>query len=240
LVEFQDKNIIKDNDGYKYILFVIDLYSRYAFGRAMKNKTSVETLNAFKQIMTEAKAKPKKLWRDEGGEFYGDVKKYLKEQNIESYSTYGTHKANVVERFNRTMKNNMYKMFLYNNNYEWTKHLQELIDKYNNSPHRGIQKYTPYQIYREGQLLDTIPEKPNLKAPKFKVGDKVKISKQLGKFDRGYRPKWQSEVFEVKEVKKTSPHMYVLKDAKGETITGAFYEEELQKTIQDKDMELLF
>ena len=240
LVEFQDETIIKDNDGYKYILFVVDLYSRYAFGRAMKNKTSVETLTAFKQIMTEAKAKPKKLWRDEGKEFYGEVGKYLKTNTIEAYSTYGTHKANVVERFNRTMKNNMYKMFLYNNNYEWTKHLQELIDQYNNSPHRGIQKYTPYQVYREGQMLDTMPEKPNLKPPKFKVGDKVKISKQLGKFDRGYKPKWKTEVFEVKEVKKTSPYMYVIKDKNDEVITGAFYEEELQKTVQDKDVELLF
>ncbi len=62
----------------------------------------------------------------------------------------------------------------------------------------------------------------------------------MGKFDRGYKPKWQSEVFEVKEVKKTSPYMYVLKDAKGETITGAFYEDEMQKTVQDKDVELLF
>ena len=58
LVEFQDPVIIKDNDGYKYILFVVDLYSRYAFGRAMKNKTSVETLTAFKQSMTEARVTP--------------------------------------------------------------------------------------------------------------------------------------------------------------------------------------
>jgi hypothetical protein len=164
----------------------------------------------------------------------------IKEKKIEAYSTYGTHKATVVERFNRTVKNNMYKMLLYNNNYEWTKHLQELIEQYNNSPHRGIQKYTPYQVYREGQLLDTIPEKPNLKPPKFKVGDKVKISKQLGVFSRGYKPKWQSEVFEVKEVKKTSPYMYVLKDAKNETIIGSFYEDEMQKTIQDTDVESLF
>jgi hypothetical protein len=131
-------------------------------------------------------------------------------------------------------------MFLYNSNYEWTKHLQELIDKYNNSPHRGIQKYTSYQVYRDGQLLHTIPEKKNEKPQKFKVGDKVKISRQLGVFDRGYKPKWQKEVFEVKEVKKTSSYMYVLKDSNNETIIGSFYESELQKTIQDKDVELLF
>jgi len=240
LVEFQDPIIIKDNDGYKYILFVVDLYSRYAFGRAMKNKTSIETLTAFKQMFVESGAKPKKLWVDKGREFMGDVGKYLKEQKIEAYSTYGENKSMVVERFNRTMKNNMYKMFLYNNNYEYTKHLQELIDNYNNSPHRGIQKYTPYQVYREGQMLDTIVEKPNAKPPKFKVGDKVKISKQLGVFSRGYKPKWQPEIFEVAHVKKTIPHMYVIKDMKEEVIDGAFYEEELQKTIQDKEVELLF
>ncbi len=78
-----------------------------------------------------------------------------------------------------------------------------------------------------------------MKPPKFKVGDKVKISKQLGVFSRGYKPKWQPEVFEVKEVKKTSPYMYVLKDAKNETIIGSFYEDEMQLTVQDKDVELL-
>ena len=53
----------------------------------------------------------------------------------------------------------MYNMFLYNNNYEWTKHLQELIDKYNNSTHRGIQKYTPYQVYRaKGIFGEHLPD----------------------------------------------------------------------------------
>ena len=83
-------------------------------------------------------------------------------------------------------------------------------------------------------MLDTIPENPNAKPPKFKVGDKVKISKQLGVFSRGYKPKFQTEIFEVVHVKKTIPYMYVIKDMKEEVIDGAFYEEELQKTIQDK------
>ena len=52
-----------------------------------------------------------------------------------------------------------------------------MIDKYNNSPHRGIQKYTPYQVYREGQMLDTIPEKPNAKNYKTKERNIVEYIK---------------------------------------------------------------
>ena len=56
-----------------------------------------------------------------GKEFYNaDVQKILKKHDVNHYSTYSTLKASVVERFNRTLKNDMWKMFTFNGNYKWS------------------------------------------------------------------------------------------------------------------------
>ena len=74
----------------------------------------------------------------------------------------------------------------------------------------------------------------NNKDPKFKVGDRVRISKYKNIFAKGYTPNWSEEVFVIKKVKNTVPWTSVINDLKGEEITGTFYEKELQKTNQEE------
>ena len=74
----------------------------------------------------------------------------------------------------------------------------------------------------------------NNKDPKFKVGDRVRISKYKNIFAKGYMPNWSEEVFVIKQVKNTVPWTYVINDLNGEEITGTFYEKELQKTNQEE------
>ena len=115
LVFMNDPEVLKDNKGYKYILFCIDVYSRYAFGRKLKGKTAEEVLQQIQSIIKEAGSYPEKLYVDQGSEFYNKkIQKFLDEHNIVIYSTYGPHKASIIERFNRTIKNNMYKKMLLN------------------------------------------------------------------------------------------------------------------------------
>ena len=72
------------------------------------------------------------------------------------------------------------------------------------------------------------------KDPKFKVGDKVRISKYKRKiFDKGFTPNWTEEVFFINEILPTKPVTYKIRDYNGEVIEGSFYEQELQKTNQD-------
>ena len=71
-------------------------------------------------------------------------------------------------------------------------------------------------------------EKP--KKPKFKVGDRVRISKKKGKFEKGYTTRWTREIFVIEKVLNTNPVTYKIKDLKGEEIKGSFYEQELQIT----------
>ena len=69
----------------------------------------------------------------------------------------------------------------------------------------------------------------NNKNPKFKIGDRVRISKYRNIFAKGHTPNWSEEVFEVKKVKNTVPWTYVINDLNDEEIIGPFYEKELQK-----------
>ena len=77
-------------------------------------------------------------------------------------------------------------------------------------------------------------KKINNKDPKFKVGDRVRISKYKNVFVKGYVPNWSEDVFVVNEIKSTVPWTYEINDLNGEKIIGSFYEKELQKTSQQE------
>ena len=75
------------------------------------------------------------------------------------------------------------------------------------------------------------PEKEKkIKKPKFKVGDRVRITKKKGKFEKGYTTRWTKEIFVINKILNTNPITYTIKDLKGEEIKGSFYEQELQIT----------
>lgn len=222
----------KMNNGYKYILTVIDVFSKYAWAVPVKNKTGKEVANAMKKILQERV--PKNLHTDMGKEFYnGEFIDLMKKFHINHYSTYSTMKAAIVERFNRTLKSNMWKEFSYQGTYKWLKLLPELVNKYNKTRHHTTNmKPSDINIKNEKHLLNTVYSHIKMATTKnkFKVNDKVRISKYRELFSKGYTPNWSNEVFTIKSVKLTNPTTYLLQDDQGEEIKGAFYEEELQKT----------
>ena len=118
---------------FKYILTVIDLYTRYAWAIPLKTKTSLEVKEAFEKIFKESNRRPKKLWIDRGGEF-----NLMKKQNIEVYSTENQGKAVMVERLNRSLKEIMWKRFTVQGNQKWVKLLPEVVEIYNNRIHSSI------------------------------------------------------------------------------------------------------
>ncbi len=66
-----------DNDGYKYMLNAVDVFSRYAFSRPLKTKTAIDTFAAFIDMIEVSGRQPKALWVDEGKEFYNSVFKQM-------------------------------------------------------------------------------------------------------------------------------------------------------------------
>ena len=101
------QSLSRKNNGIKYLLCAIDLYSKYAFVIPLKDKKGISIVNAFDKIIKQSERKPNKIWVDQGGEFYNNVsKKWLSDNDIIMYSTYNEGKSVVAERFIRTLKIN--------------------------------------------------------------------------------------------------------------------------------------
>ena len=174
--------------------------------------------------------KPNKIWVDKGSEFYNNsFQKWLKDNNIEMYSTHNEGKSVVAGRFFRTWKTKIYKYMTSVSKNVYIDKLDDIVDEYNNTYHRTI-KMKPVDV-KDNAYID-FEKDVNDKVLKFNVGDFVRTSKYKNTFAKGYTPNWSEDVFVVKKVKNTVPWPYVINDLNGEEIIGTFYEKELQKTNQ--------
>ena len=167
--------INKYNKGFRFLLYVIDIFSKYAWVVPLKHKKGISIANASQKILKESDRKPNKIWVGKGSEFYNNsFKKWLKDNDIEMYSIHNEGKSVATERFIRTLKNKIYKyMTAISKNVHIDK-LDDIVNEYNNTYHRSIKmksvdvKYNTYIDFKK---------EVNDKDPKFKVGDNVKISK---------------------------------------------------------------
>ena len=147
------------------------------------------------------------------------------------YSTHNEGKSVVAERFIRTLKSKIYKYMTSISKNVYINKLDDTINEYNNTYHTTI-KMKPIDI-KDNTYFNTDKD-TNDKDPKFKVGDRVRISKYKNIFAKDYTTNWFEEVFVIKKVKNTVPWTYVINDVNGEEIIGTFYEKELQKTSQEE------
>ena len=91
-------------------MYVIDIFSKYAWVVPLKDKKGVSIVNAFQKILKESNRKPNKIWVDKGSEFYNNYfKKWLRDNDFEMYLTHNEGKSVVAERFIRTLKTKTYK-----------------------------------------------------------------------------------------------------------------------------------
>ena len=217
---------------------VLNIFSKYGWIVPLKDKKGETVAEAFETIFKEGR-KPEYLWVDKGKEYYNKYVKDLLEKNkITLYSTENEETSSVCERWNRTMKSKMWKQFTIQGNTQYLDMLPKILKQYNNTKHSSI-KMTPTEASKksnEGTVyfnlygdMEQVTSKP-----KFKIGDKVRISKYKRKtFNKGYTPNWTEEVFVINEIKYTNPITYELKDLNNEEIKGSFYEAELLKAKQD-------
>ena len=233
LVEMQ--KFVKLNKGYRYLLTCIDIFSKFAWVIPLKDKRGITIKNALEKIFKQRK--PKFLWTDRGTEFHNkQVQDLLNENNIKLYSTNNSEiKSAVIERFNRTFKNMMYKKFTENNNTIFYNILDELVNNYNNKYHSTV-KMTPIEASKkinENKIKNIYNFEKTKKPGKFKIGDRVRISLEKNIFEKSYETNWTEEIFEIYDIKYSNVPYYYLKDLNNEKLDGTFYEQELQKTKQD-------
>ena len=227
----------RQNGGYRYILTVIDIFSRYAWARPLKTKRGDEVATAFKDIFKGGRI-PKRIQTDQGKEFENrHVRELFAKHNIELFSVKSAYKAAFVERFNRTLKHKLWRYLTSSNQRKWLNVLQDAVSAYNHSIHRII-KRKPANVTQD--CVADMREENNLPRPKGKddirIGDTVRISKVKSVFDKGYLPNWTEEIFTVADVNhKYHPLTYKLKDANENVIEGSFYHYEIQPVIPPEE-----
>ena len=230
LIDIQ--KIAKYNQGYRYILVCIDILSKYAWAEPLKSKSGKNILAAFKKIFKKGR-KPLLLQSDQGTEFLNKhFQNFLKSQDIHYFYIGNETKAAIAERLIETLKSKMYKYFTYKNTLNYTNILQDLIYSYNHSYHTSI-KTKPSLVTKQNEdhiwhILydhDVIDGKTPFK---FHVGDKVRLAKKKGTFEKGYTTNFTKEIFEISKRIARNPPVYVIKDKSGDEIKGTIYANELQ------------
>ena len=226
------------NDGYKFVLTAIDVFSKVGSVRHLKNKTSSEVIKALDSIFNE-RGRPGKLQSDKGSEFRNaSVQQFLKEHGVHHFvSENDDVKCSIVERWHRTILEKLYRYFTKSNSRRYLEALPRLVSAYNKSYHRSIGT-SPFSVSKENEekvwqrLYGATPQyiqsvKGALrKGPK--VGDTVRLSETRREFKKGYLGSWTTETFLVIKVLQTTPKTYRIQDESGEQIKGAFYKHELQ------------
>ena len=138
--------ISKFNKGFRFLLCVIDIFSKYAWVVTLKDKKGVSIVNAFQSILDDSKRKPNKIWVDKESEFYNrSMKSWLQDNDIVLYSTHNEGKSVVVERFIKTLKNKSYKYMTSVSKNVYIDKLDDIVNEYNNTYHRTI-KVKPIDI----------------------------------------------------------------------------------------------
>ena len=238
--------LYKENDGYKYFLLAIDIFSRYVWVRPVKTKYAKEIVKVITSIFAEGR-KPRTIRTDGGKEFQNQtVKAFLSEQGVHIFSTYNEVQANYAERAIKTIKSKLYRYLISRNTLRYIDVLQDLVKSYNNTVHSSLGR-PPSKVTKQNESEVRLDQYMKRRKPKndwdskfqlmkYKVGDQVRITYRRKAFDREYDQKFSGEVFVVSEARRrnTIP-IYKLKDWNGEPIKGTFYQQQLQKVDVSAD-----
>lgn len=220
------------NDGYSFILSIIDVFSKKAWAIPLRSKSGIEVSEVFSKFL--ARQSCRVLQIDKGREFLNKhVKEILQKHGVEWFTTENEDiKAAVVERWNQTIQGKIYRWFTKSGDKRWIDILPKFTNSYNETPH-GATKIAPNDVNYTNEemvwnrLYHTALNKPHKII--FHVGDAVRIAKHRTIFAKGYTAKWSAEIFTVTNILNTDPPTYRIEDNNGNVILGAFYAEELQK-----------
>ena len=215
LIDMQSR--AKDNQGMRFILVVIDIFSRFLWTRPLKSKMAKDIIDGFKSILKDVEP-PQRIRTDGGSEYRNhNVRGFFKEKGIDHYVTQSEHKAYFAEQVIKTLRSLMSRYMIQKKTNQWVDILPKLTANYNASFHKSIQM-SPDQVTTDNEdqvwanqtllpLLQqkqksAIEKKPKIKTPrkpayKARVGDHVRISYKKRAFERIFDNKFSGEVFVV-------------------------------------------
>ena len=231
LIDLQ--KISSKNSNFKFILVVIDCFSKKLWTRAMKTKTGLETATALRSILDSMKYPVQTMIFDEGLEYVNKyVSELLAEYNIHSYHIRSKLKASSAERVNRTIKEKLWKYFTKTGRERWIDILEDVTENYNKTYHRTI-KIAPDDVTWENREKVFETSFPNIRSRitcRLNVGDKVRVALRKEVFEKGYTQNWSKDIFEITHAfQKNGVCWYRIKDEEGNVYPKSKYFYELNK-----------
>lgn len=237
-VDLSDVSSLKQfNRGQRFLLFVIDAFSKYAWVKAIKDKSGPVLAQAIEEILDKSRRRPLQMQSDKGSEFVNKwVKAVLKKHRIHFYTSQNEEtKAAFVERLQRTYKGKMFRYFTFKRTLHYLDVLDDLMESYNNTVHSAI-GMKPSEVNKGNEKLvrqrlskKWSQAKKKGKSSDLHKGDQVRLSEKRYPFGKGYLPQWSQEIFQVHKVLETKPRTFKVVDKKKEVLLGTFYRQELQK-----------
>jgi transposase InsO family protein len=211
--------LAKYNDGYRYIFVCIDVFSRKAYGEAMKSKDTESCLDALQHIIDKkAKARPRGMLADQDAAFQDkEWQKVMTENQIAfTMNALKDHKAlGIIDNFARVMKSALNKFMEDDKTYKWMDYYQTVIDNYNKGTHSSIGNNRPDDVKKDfnqnekdkditakivGMNVDK--NRANHTSSTLEVGDKVRKDVRVSESNfKGTDPRWSDKVFTVASVR---------------------------------------
>lgn len=229
----------KDNDGYNFVLAVIDVFSKFAFAVPLKDKSAHTLKDAFETIFNYNPVE--NVFSDRGTEFINStVQKYFKDNHINFMQAQNKEtKASVCERFIRTLKSKLFKYMTARGDgkYRYIDVMPQFVQSYNETRHSAtkmrpidVNDTNEKQVFRNLYRTNTYASVMTPRGTaKFAIDDSVRIKYDFSAFDKKYFPNWTDQVYTVTSVIKGDPFLYKIKNYRGEILAKRFYGKELQK-----------
>ena len=239
LMFFTHPDFVKENEGFLYILAIIDTFTKMVMVKLLKTKNTQTVTKDVEELFE--RDKPKYLRVDAGGEFVSNMfTSMCKRHNVEMYIAMEPIKCAMIERFNRSFKRILVQIMEYNNSIKWIKFVHQALEIYHNRYHRSI-KMTPYEANMQinhDKVFKTnmkryaksnqIKAYKNKKPSKFTLGQLVKVFAKRNIFSRGFNQNVTKEYFQIYHIDRNlSKDRYYLKDLAGDKVLGSFYQEYL-------------
>ena len=193
----------ENNRGYRYVLVIIDNFSKFGWTVPIKNKNAQTIKDSFENILINSKRSPNLIETDRGKEFYNNIfQDFLNKNDIKLYSRNTSLGAVFAERFNPTIRDILKKIVFEQGDAKWIDILPTITKQYNNRKHSST-KLTPIQASlkkNEGFVYKILLDKRNKIKPKFQINDLVRTADLKKTFSKGDTTNWSYKLYKITEI----------------------------------------
>ena len=193
----------KNNRGCRYVLVVIDNFSKFGWTIPLKNKNAQTIKDSFENILINSKRSLNLIETDRGKEFYNNIfQDFLNKNDIKLYSRNTSLGAVFAERFNRTIRDLLKKIVFERGDANWIDVLPTITKQYNNRIHSST-KLSPKDASlkkNEGYVYKNLLDKRKKVKPKFQINDLVRTADLKRTFSKGDTTNWSYKLYKITEI----------------------------------------